>query len=74
VIETYEALLGERGGDKIWGSMIKQTLKRRSPGFSEAYYGFSSFSQLLQEAEKRGMISLELDPKSGGSIVKVSDR
>ena len=51
IVETYEALVEERGeGGKIWGSMIKQTLKRRKPGFSESYYGFQSFSQLLEEA------------------------
>ncbi|MFH1122830.1 MAG: NYN domain-containing protein, partial [Pseudomonadota bacterium] len=48
IVETYEALVEERGeGEKIWGSMIKQTLKRRKPGFSESYYGFRSFGQLL---------------------------
>ncbi|MHC4915723.1 MAG: NYN domain-containing protein [Planctomycetota bacterium] len=71
VVETYEALLQERGeGERIWGSMIKQTLKRRTPGFSESRYGFSSFSQLLEEAEARGLLELERDEKSGGFIVK----
>lgn len=70
-IDTYEALLEERGeGDKIWGSMIKQTLKRQKPGFSESYYGFRSFSQLLEEAEKEGIFELERDEKSGGYIIK----
>jgi len=71
IVETYEALMGERGeGEKVWGSMIKQTLKRRKPGFSESYYGFRSFSQLLEEAEKRGILELERDEKSGGFIIK----
>ncbi len=71
ILETYEALLEERGEeDKIWGSMIKQTLKRRKPGFSESYYGYRSFGQLLREAEKQGVIDLERDGKSGGFIVK----
>ncbi len=70
-VETYEALVEERGeGGKIWGSMIKQTLKRRKPGFSESYYGFRSFSQLLEEAEARGILELEREEKSGGFIVK----
>ena len=70
-VETYEALVGERGeGEKVWGSMIKQTLKRRKPGFSESYYGFRSFSQLLEEAEARGILELERDEKSGGFIIK----
>src|SRR5574340_476092 len=52
IVETYEALVEERGeGEKIWGSMVKQTLKRRKPGFSESYYGVRSFSQLLEEAQ-----------------------
>lgn len=69
--ETYEALVEERGeGERVWGSMIKQTLKRRKPGFSESYYGFRSFSQLLEEAETRGILELERDEKSGGFIIK----
>ncbi|MBN2133213.1 MAG: NYN domain-containing protein [Sedimentisphaerales bacterium] len=70
-VETYEALVEERGeGGKIWGSMIKQTLKRRKPGFSESYYGFQSFSQLLEEAEARGILDLEREEKSGGFIIR----
>jgi uncharacterized protein (TIGR00288 family) len=71
VLETYEALLEERGeGEKIWGSMIKQTLKRRKPGFSESYYGFRSFSEVLEESEKQELLKLERDEKSGGYIVR----
>jgi uncharacterized protein (TIGR00288 family) len=71
IVETYEALVEERGeGEKIWGSMIKQTMKRRKPGFSESYYGFRSFGQLLEEAEAQGILELERDEKSGGFIVK----
>ncbi|MBN2398473.1 MAG: NYN domain-containing protein [Deltaproteobacteria bacterium] len=71
IVETYEALIEERGeGEKIWGSMIKQTLKRRKPGFSESYYGFRSFSQLLEEAEAQGILDLERDEKSGGLIIR----
>ncbi len=70
VVKTYEALVEERGeGEKIWGSMIKQTLKRRKPGFSESYYGFKSFGQLLEEAETQGILKLERDEKSGGFII-----
>ena len=71
VMQTVEALISERGAEeKIWGSMVKQALKRRSPGFNESYYGFSSFSKLLDEAESRNMLQLERDEKSGGYIVK----
>jgi uncharacterized protein (TIGR00288 family) len=70
VMDTFDALLSERSaGDKIWGSMIKQALKRRKPGFNESYYGFKSFSSLLEEAHKRGMLDLEQDDKSGGYVV-----
>ena len=71
VIETTEALYAERGdGAKLWGSMIKQTLKRRRPGFSESVYGFGSFSDLLEEAANRKQLDLERDEKSGGYIVR----
>ena len=71
VLATYEELVEERdAGEKIWGSMIKQTLKRRKPGFNETYYGFRSFSDLLLAAEARGLFALERDEKSGGMIVK----
>ncbi|MBI9085743.1 MAG: NYN domain-containing protein [Desulfobacterales bacterium] len=71
IVETYEALLGERGEEeKIWGSMIKQTLKRRKPGFAESYYGFRSFGQCLEEAGAKGILQLERDEKSGGFIIK----
>ncbi len=70
VVETYEALLQERGEeDRIWGSMIKQTLKRRKPGFTESYYGYRSFGELLQDAQSRNLVKLQRDDKSGGFIV-----
>jgi hypothetical protein len=71
VLETLEALAEERGsGEKIWGSMVKQTLKRRRPGFNESYYGFRSFNRLLEEAASRGLMDLEPDEKSGGYIIR----
>ncbi len=71
VLATVEDLFEERGDEeKVWGSMIKQTLKRRKPGFSERYHGFRSFGQMLEEAQARGLLSLELDEKSGGYIIK----
>jgi len=70
VLGTVDALVEERGGDEtIWGSMVKQALKRRKPGFSESYYGFRSFNQLLEEARTRKLLELERDAKSGGYIV-----
>jgi uncharacterized protein (TIGR00288 family) len=72
ILETIEALGSERGDDeKIWGSMVKQALKRRKPGFNEAYYGFRSFNKLLEEAEARHLLNLERDEKSGGYIIRM---
>ena len=74
VMATVDALVDERGDDEmIWGSMVKQTLKRRKPGFNESYYGFRSFNQLLEEAQARSLVSLERDEKSGGYIVRPPD-
>ena len=71
VLETTEALYAERGERaKLWGSMIKQTLKRRRPGFNESVYGFNSFSDLLEEAANRQQLDLERDERSGGYIVR----
>ena len=70
VIQTAEAIYAERGDRaKLWGSMIKQTLKRRRPGFNESAYGFGSFNDLLEEAQARGHLQLDLDERSGGYII-----
>jgi len=75
VLETVEALIAERGeGEKVWGSMVKQALKRRKPGFNESYYGFRAFSDLLDEAAKRNMLALEHDEKSGGYVIRLATR
>ncbi len=71
VMETIEAIAEERGSEeKIWGSMVKQTLRRRRPGFNESFYGFRSFNKLLEEAANRGLLELEPDEKSGGVIIR----
>ncbi len=71
VIETVEDLFEERGEEeKVWGSMVKQALKRRQPGFSETYHGFRTFGQLLEEARDRELLELEHDEKSGGYIIR----
>jgi uncharacterized LabA/DUF88 family protein len=70
-LEVASALDAERGDqDKLWGSMVKQALKRVKPGFNEGYYGFESFSKLLEEAQARGQLDLELDERSGGYIIR----
>jgi uncharacterized protein (TIGR00288 family) len=75
IVETLEALTEERGDrEAIWGSMVKQAIKRRHPGFNERAYGFRSFNDLLSEGEKRGLLTLRADEKSGGYTVRVVDR
>jgi uncharacterized protein (TIGR00288 family) len=70
VLATIDALIAERGEDeKVWGSMVKQALKRRNPGFNESYYGFRSFNKLLEEAAARRLLTLERDDKSGGYLI-----
>jgi uncharacterized protein (TIGR00288 family) len=72
IVETLEALTQERGGSEpIWGSMIKQAIKRRQPGFNERFYGFRSFNDMLADAEKRGLLALRADEKSGGYTVSI---
>ena len=75
VAETLEAVIEERGeNEPIWGSMIKQAIKRRHPGFNERAYGFRSFNDLLADAQKRGLLTLRADERSGGYIVRAADR
>jgi uncharacterized protein (TIGR00288 family) len=75
VVETLEAVAEERGeNEPIWGSMIKQAIKRRHPGFNERAHGFRSFNDLLAEAQKRGFLELQPDEKSGGYTVRAVER
>ena len=71
ILETAEALYADQGDrQKLWGSMVKQTLKRRRPGFNERSYGARSFGELLEEAENRGLLKLEFDERSGGYVIR----
>jgi len=71
VRETIEGLYAERGDTaKLWGSMVKQTLKRRQPSFAESYYGFGSFNDVLEEAQARGLLELEKDERSGSYVIR----
>ena len=73
VLETAEALIAERG-DRVFGSMVKQTLKRRRPGFTESSYGFRSFGELLEYAADRGLADIEMDERSGGYVIRSVSR
>ena len=55
--------------DVLWGSMVKQTMQRKKPSFNEGYYGYSTFSELLQDAERNGLIKLRKDERSGSWVV-----
>lgn len=71
VAETLETLLETRGEDEmIWGSMVKQAIKRQKPAFNESYHGFRGFNSLLEAAQERGLMTLEPDEKSGGYVVR----
>ncbi|MDJ0656824.1 MAG: NYN domain-containing protein [Xanthomonadales bacterium] len=69
VMETVEDLFRERGDKKVWGSMVKQAIKRRKPGFNESYHGFKSFTELLEQAKKQGYLQMVSDEDSGGHII-----
>jgi uncharacterized protein (TIGR00288 family) len=68
MIESIQALVRENK-DVLWGSMIKQTMQRKKPSFNEGYYGYSTFSELLEDAERKQIIKLKKDQRSGTYIV-----
>ena len=65
VLETVEALFRDRD-DTVWGSHVKQVIKRKQPHFSESFYGFRSFNDLLETARDKELLVLEKDQRSGG--------
>lgn len=70
-VETFDALLSERGDSgKIWASALKDAIKRRKPDFSESYYGFRAFGNLLEEARTRGLLEFGRDEKSGTYVFR----
>jgi len=71
--ETFDALVAERGDSgKIWASVLKEAIKRRRPDFSESYFGFRAFGNLLEEAQSRGLLSFGRDEKSGAYVYRNS--
>ncbi|MHC4942296.1 MAG: NYN domain-containing protein [Planctomycetota bacterium] len=63
------AALSRENYDVIWGSMVKQTMKRKMPSFSEHYYGYTMFSEVLKDVAAKGFIEVERDKRSGSLIV-----
>jgi len=59
-----------RDYDQVWGSMVKQTVRRVYPGFNEDYYGYASFAEMLEALGKRGLVELEYDEKRGNYLVR----
>ncbi|MBU0689173.1 MAG: NYN domain-containing protein [Gammaproteobacteria bacterium] len=72
LVETVEGLISERGSDeKLWGSMVKPTMQRRKPGFTETYYGYRSFKELIEDAQKHKLVVLVRDEKSGQYMIRL---
>jgi uncharacterized protein (TIGR00288 family) len=72
LVETVEGLISERGSDeKLWGSMVKPTMQRRRPGFNESYYGYRSFKELMEDAQKHKLVVLVRDEKSGQYTIRL---
>jgi uncharacterized protein (TIGR00288 family) len=70
LVETVTALAEDY--EAPWGSMVKQTLKRVHPGFSESYHGYRDFAELLEDAEDRGLLELDWDDKRGNYQVRLA--
>src|SRR4051812_48140193 len=66
-----ESLLALRRENKevLWSSMVKDTMKRKKPSFSEAYHGYRTFSELLEDAQKEGLVELDTDKRSRTYVV-----
>ena len=72
LVETVEGLISERGSDeKIWGSMVKTTMQRRRPGFNESFYGYRSFREMMEDAQKHKLLELMRDEKSGQYTIRL---
>jgi len=71
LLATVVDLFEERGEEeKVWGSMVKQAIKRRKPGFNENYHGYRTFGKILEADQERGLLDLSIDEKSGGYIIR----
>ncbi len=66
-----DSLLALRRENKevLWSSMVKDTMKRKKPSFNESYHGYRTFSELLEDAAKQGLLELETDKRSRTYVV-----
>ncbi len=70
---TVEALIAERGSDeKIWASMVKSTMQRRRPGFNESAYGYRSFKELVEDAQRHKLLVIMLDEKASQYTIRLA--
>jgi uncharacterized protein (TIGR00288 family) len=68
LIDSVVALVRENK-EVLWSSMVKETMKRKKPSFNESYHGYRAFSDLLEDAEKEGIIQLRTDTRSGTYVI-----
>jgi uncharacterized protein (TIGR00288 family) len=71
IVETIEALIAERGEEKVWYSMVKPTMQRRKPGFAESAYGYRSFKELVEDAQKLNLLMMVRDEKTGQFTIRL---
>ncbi len=68
LVDSLVALVRENK-EVLWSSMVKETMKRKKPSFNESYYGYRTFSDLLEDAEKQGIVQLRTDARSGTYVI-----
>jgi uncharacterized protein (TIGR00288 family) len=75
-LDQLVAIVGslEQDYESLWGSMVKQALRRVNPGFSESYYGYRNFADLLEDAEELGLVELEFDEERGNYQVRLGKK
>jgi uncharacterized protein (TIGR00288 family) len=73
IVETIEALSEERGEEEFWGSMVKLTMKRRRPGFTESSYGYNSFRELVEDAQKNKLLIMNRHDRSGQYTIRLDN-
>jgi uncharacterized protein (TIGR00288 family) len=73
IVETLEALGDERGEEQFWGSMVKLTMKRRRPGFTESAYGYNSFRELVEDGERQNLLVVNRVERSGQYTIRLAD-
>ncbi len=72
IVETIEALGEERDEEEFWGSMVKLTMKRRRPGFTESAYGYNSFRELVEDAQRKNLLIMNRQEKSGQYTIRLA--